>query len=125
MNRSETALALTLAAAFDRRTIGETDVEAWHAVLADLHLDDVKAAITGHYATRRDWVMPADIRERVKALRASRLAAHAEAPPAADPDDVPAYLEALRAGRRAVADGTERHRPVAALVAQVGREVGA
>lgn len=125
MNRAETALALTLAAAFDRRTIGEADVEAWHTVLADLAFDDVKEAVAGHYATSRDWLMPADVRERVKAIRAARLAAIAEEPPDADPDDVPTYLEALRAGRRATADGTERPRPVAALLGQVGREVGA
>lgn len=124
MNRAETALALTLAAAFDRRTTGEADVEAWHLVLADLAFDDVKRAIAEHYATRREWLMPADIRDRAKTYRRDRLHAVPDPIPDADPDDVPAYLAALREGRHRLADGDARPRDIAALTSQVGREVG-
>lgn len=124
MNRAETALALTLAAAFDRRTLGDTDVEAWHLVLGDLDFDDVKTAIAEHYATRRDWLMPADIRDRVKAMRTARLTAVPDPIPDADPDDTVAYLEALRAGRTRIASNTDQQRPVAELVAKVEDGLG-
>lgn len=118
MNRTETALALTLTAAIDRRTIGETDVEAWHLTLGDLDYADVRDAIAEHYRTSRVWLMPADIRERVHQARRTRLSAVPDPLPDADPDDPAAYIAALRAGRSRVADGGQ-HRPVAAILAHV------
>lgn len=73
MNLQETAVLLALAASFDRRNIGEADVRAWHQVLADVDLDDAKTAVTDHYGQTTDWLMPAHIRTRVKALRAARI----------------------------------------------------
>lgn len=62
MTKAETARLLTLIAAFDRRTIGETDVEAWHLIVSDLDPEDCADAVRQHYATSRDWLMPADVR---------------------------------------------------------------
>lgn len=62
MTRAECARLLALCAAFDRRTVGETDVYAWQSVLEDITFDDGIAAVKAHYAERRDWIMPADIR---------------------------------------------------------------
>lgn len=62
MNMNETAQALGLAQAFDRRTVGEMDVRAWHLVLANLPAGDVMQAIQDHYAVETDWIMPAHIR---------------------------------------------------------------
>jgi hypothetical protein len=123
MTPAETAELLGLCAAFDRRTIGKTDVLAWQTVLADLDAEAAKAAVTAHYAEHTRWIMPADIRQAVLRQRAS-AAADYQGPgltaeiPDADPDDWRAYMDALRAQRTRAADGL-KPRPVAQLVATV------
>ena len=118
MTPSETAILLAMAAAFDSRTVGETDVMAWHAVLEDLPLEDCEAAVLAWYREHRERLMPSDVRHAVKAIRRDRIERDGGTePPDADPDDVVAYLAAFREGRRRAADGTERPRPVAQLIA--------
>jgi hypothetical protein len=131
MTPAETAELLTFAAAFDRRTIGRADVAAWQTVLADVDPAAARTAVTAHYATETRWIMPADIRTAVRNARAA-TAAEYQGPglspevPDADPDDVPAYLVALRQQRVRAADGLPtRRRPVAELLAGVGRELPA
>lgn len=104
MTPSQVAELLSVAAAFDQRTIGEFDIGAWHAAIGDLDFDDARASLVAHYRDRRDRVMPADIRQRVIDLRRSRLAAVPDPVPDVDPDD-PAYFHQLRANRLAVASG--------------------
>lgn len=123
MTPSETAELLGLCAAFDRRTIGKTDVLAWQTVLADIDAEAAKAAVTAHYSAETRWIMPADIRQAVLRQR-SAAAADYQGPgltaeiPDADPDDWRAYMTALREQRTRAADGL-RPRPVAELVATV------
>lgn len=69
MNRSEIAQLLTVVASFDRRTLGEADVIAWHGALGDLTLPECSAAVVKHYAEATDWVMPAHVRKRALAGR--------------------------------------------------------
>lgn len=125
MEFDQTFDVLALCAAFDRRTVGEADAHAWHDVIGDLDFEDAKRAVRDHYRASREFVMPSDVRQRVVEIRKHRLAAVGDdaAVPDADPDDVPAYLEALRAGRmrRAGADG--RPRNVRALTTRAFREV--
>lgn len=104
MNRAETGGLLALCVAFDRRTVGDADILAWHEVLNDLPFEDCKAAVMDHFRSSKEWLMPADIRATVGRLRAARLA-HPDAVPDADPDDVPGYIAALRQGRHRAADG--------------------
>lgn len=66
MNINETTQALALAQAFDNRTVGEVNIRAWHAVLADADAADVMAAIREHYAEHTEWIMPAHIRTAVR-----------------------------------------------------------
>ncbi|MBC2903186.1 hypothetical protein [Streptomyces cupreus] len=128
MTPAETAELLGLCAAFDRRTIGRTDVAAWTTVLADIDLTAAKAAVTAHYATETRWIMPADIRQAVRQHRAD-TAADIQGPglpaeiPDADPDNIPAYLAAIRNQRHRAADGLPTRRPIAELVSGVGRPV--
>lgn len=129
MTPAETAALLAFAAAFDRRTIGETDVLAWQTVLHDIPFQAAKAAVTAHYATETRWIMPADIRQRVVAHRAN-TAADIQGPglpaaiPDADPDDIPAYLTAVKQQRTRAADGHElKRRPIAELAAGVGHAI--
>ena len=62
MNRADAARLLALAAAYDCRTVGETDVAAWHLALDGLDPERCKAAIVRHYRESTDRVMPAHIR---------------------------------------------------------------
>lgn len=125
MTPAETAELLGLCAAFDRRTIGKTDVLAWQTILADINADAARQAVTTHYATETRWIMPADIRQHVLQQRAA-TAADYQGPglsadiPDADPDNIPAYLAAIKAQRHRAADGLPtRRRPIAELVAGV------
>lgn len=85
MTRGDVARLLALIQAFDRRTIGETDVEAWTLVIADLDQADCAEAIRQHFTESREWIMPSDVRGRAKILARTRRAAEArlelEAPP--------------------------------------------
>ena len=72
MKRAEIARLLTMAAAFDRRTLGEADVAAWHSVLDDLDFPEAESALKAHYADTREFVMPSDIRRRAIASRRDR-----------------------------------------------------
>lgn len=109
MNLAEAAAVLAKAAAFDRRTIGEADILAWHDALADLPLGDCLAAVTEHYRDSTDWLMPAHIRRtandldraRRRKVREQLEAAELQAAIAASPlhdrrDDVTALIAQLR-----------------------------
>lgn len=61
MTPSETAKVLAAAAAFDRRTVGTADVAAWHSALGALDYADARDAVTRHYRTTTDWIMPVHI----------------------------------------------------------------
>jgi hypothetical protein len=67
---------LTAAQAFDRRTVGEADIAAWQAAFAAAKVTsraDALTAVTGHYASSRDWLMPYDVISRVKAIHRDRI----------------------------------------------------
>lgn len=99
MTRAETALLLAQCAAFDRRTIGDADVIAWHAALNDVAYEDAQTAVVEHYRDSLDYLMPAHVRATVRRMRTARLADGVEPVPVADPDDVVAYQRALREQR--------------------------
>lgn len=117
MTPADVAELLALAAAFDSRTVGRADVAAWHAALGDLPFDDTRDALVAWYREHRERVYPSDIRAGVKRTRRDRLERGDTEPPDADPNDVPAYLDALRSGRTRIADGTPRD--VASVVAAI------
>lgn len=72
MNRQETANLLTAMAAFDRRTIGESDVIAWQELLADIPYADGLAAVKRWYAANTEWMMPAHVRHVVGDIQRER-----------------------------------------------------
>lgn len=66
MTPDQTVDLLTACAAFDRRTVGKSDVVAWHAIVGDLPFDLAQEAVFAHYRESREFIMPADVRTRVK-----------------------------------------------------------
>lgn len=61
MNRTEVATLLMKACAIDKRTLGETDVIAWHEILSPFKFDDAEAALKAHFTNSMDYLTPAHI----------------------------------------------------------------
>lgn len=97
MLKSETARLLQMCATFDLRTVGEADVEAWHAVIGGLTFEACREAVIEHYAESRDRIMPSDVRG-IATRRGETFTPKTPALPAAHPDDVSAYIADLRSG---------------------------
>lgn len=113
MTPEETVDLLTVAAAFDQRTVGEGDAMAWYAVVGDLDFNDAKQAVVGHYTDTTDRIMPAHVRSRVKAVRRDRLAREIPpAPPAELTDDPGRYKAAIEASVRRIANGLSFQRAI-------------
>lgn len=103
MNIPECGDLLGQMATYDFRDVDPVIIASWLKIIGDLPYADAEAAVTAHYAESRDRMMPADVRSRVKAIRAARLQ---DAPltgrPPADPEEYAAWL---RAERKRIADG--------------------
>lgn len=106
MTDDEVIDLLTTAAAYDRRKVGDADVVAWRAAIGDLDFPDALDAVVGHYTESTEWLMPAHVRTRVKAIRSARLAKEIPpAPPAGMADNVIDYREALQRSLKRLASG--------------------
>lgn len=117
-------LARYVRALCPQQKFDEYTPDAWHDVLGEYRLDAARAAAC-RVAKKQPFVSPAEIIGEIRASRGENASAFqgpglsAEVPDA-DPDDVPAYLAALRAQRTRAADGVEmKARPVAELIAGV------
>ncbi|MEU8721487.1 zinc finger domain-containing protein [Streptomyces antimycoticus] len=106
MTPADAAELLTLAAAFDRRTVGEADARAWAAALnATPFDDDAREAVARHYAETDRWLTPAHVRQQRAKIRAERIAT-ANVFYDGRPDETGAEsITRRRALERAVADG--------------------
>lgn len=67
MTTNECIELLAVVAAYDRRTVGESDVLAWSAALSDLPLEPCKRAVVTYYSRETTWLMPAHLRKLVTA----------------------------------------------------------
>jgi hypothetical protein len=72
MTPGEVARLLAAAAMFDYRKVEKADAQAWHLVLGDLPFDDAMEALRRHYAESTDRLMPAHVRQGVRAIRNER-----------------------------------------------------
>src|SRR6266436_2116926 len=107
MTSDEVFDLLEVIAACDRRTVGESDADVWEALVGDLELNDARIAVLAHYRESREFVMPADIRQRVKDMQIQRLERTPVPPPPAELTDNPqAYIAALRGSAQQIASGT-------------------
>jgi hypothetical protein len=79
--------------------------DLWAELFADVSFDDARVALLD-MVKRQTFVSAAEIIAEVKRIRARRIDQRPIVPPAdMDPDDVPRYLEWVKAARKAVADG--------------------
>lgn len=72
MTPADAARILAVAAAFDRRTVGETDAKVWADALGDLDPRDCVEAVRAHYRDSTAWCMPAHVRRLVEQHRRAR-----------------------------------------------------
>lgn len=114
MNPADAAEVLGVAAAFDRRTVGRADAEAWADTLNGVRLEDAMQAVKNHYASSREFIYPSDVLAIVKTIRQERVRAAgdltARIPLAiSSMEDGPEQQEAerawLREAARRIADG--------------------
>lgn len=107
MTPAEAAALLTVAAAFDNRKPDADQAHAWAMTLDDMRFIDCREAIVDHYRGSKEWLMPADVRDKVKKLRHERIRAYGVIYPPAhiDPDDTLAIQRHERDMRRQIADG--------------------
>jgi hypothetical protein len=91
MNDIEVSKLLALMALADNRKPPEDDearmamIEFWLGMVGDLRYADAAIAVRDHYRESREWVMPADIRQRVAEIRKQRIEA-------APPVEIPEHL---------------------------------
>lgn len=125
MTPADTARVLAKAAAFDHRTIGRSDVAAWHEVLGDLAVDDALAAVTAHYRGTGERLMPSDVRRIVVAKRNERHdRAAITAPIGVATEDRSDEVKALVAAVVAALPTTESERVHARAVTRARAERG-
>lgn len=74
MNKSDTAAILAKISAYDRRTVGEADIEAWTEALdGQITVQDALTAIRDHFRVSSDWLMPNVVIERARKIRKLRV----------------------------------------------------
>ncbi|MFE5658338.1 hypothetical protein ACFQ9H_19375 [Streptomyces sp. NPDC056517] len=121
MKKSEAAVLLGHAAAFDNRTVGKVDATAWASALHDVPLDDdATAAVARYYGTpparegERLWIQPHHVRSGRLAIRQERLGTTLPGylPPAV-PETGAEFVNRRRRQIEAVASGLAPARPVA------------
>ncbi|MFI1182593.1 hypothetical protein ACH4UT_23980 [Streptomyces sp. NPDC020799] len=138
MTPADAAELLALCAAYDRRTIGETDAHAWARALRDVPLDhDTRNAVAEHYGHTEQWITPARIREVRARIRENRIGATHPVYDGNPGETGEQFVERRRAQITAAADGTlpartitqaigvGPRRDVLALAAAVGHAVDA
>lgn len=129
---SQEAVVLTryVKALCPQQKFDEFTADAWYDVLGDLTLADCRTA-AAEMARRQPFVSPAEIISVIRQRRGDNARdiqgpGQPAAVPDADPDDIPAYLAAIRAQRTRAADGGElRPRDMKALLSGVGRDMPA
>lgn len=112
---AETAQLVALVAAMcPSMHLEDATTDAWHLLLADLDVADVRAAVT-RLGRQRSRIEAADIRAEVRAIREERLARNPLPLPDSDPDDPRRYraellelVTAIASGRRIPGRRAER-----------------
>jgi hypothetical protein len=119
MNLTEAAIMLTYVARVDHRSLGDEDAEAFAELLDDIDFTEAMASARQHLRSETAWLTAAHIRKGVEAMHSGHAADKpvSTVEPDADPDDVAAYQDALRAGRLSTTERVVKARPLAELLA--------
>lgn len=72
MTPADMADVLGACAAYDGRTIGISDVAAWHKSIGHLDKADAIEAVARYYGAERDRIMPADVARYAREVRNER-----------------------------------------------------
>lgn len=81
MTPAEATILLGGIAAFDNRKPDENAAKMWAHALGGLRLEDCAQAVTQHFATSTEYLMPVHIRRLVKVMRAKRITAAGDLTP--------------------------------------------
>jgi hypothetical protein len=74
MNKSDVAAILAKISAYDRRTVGEADIEAWaEALTGRVTVQDALTAVRDHFRESKEWLMPVDVIKRSAEIRRRRV----------------------------------------------------
>lgn len=129
MNSQEAAvLCRYVRALCPQQKFDEYTPDAWHDILGNYQLTDARHA-AARVARRQPFVAPSEIADEITKIRAERTHDFVYEPPAGESD--PNYLTRLRGQLAATGDGRRPPtvekaliaRPVAELLAAVGRDV--
>lgn len=106
MSPAEIAALFAIDAGFSNRKPDETGETAklWARVLHDVSWTDATEALAQHYRESNEWLMPKHILDRVRRMRAKRIADHPPLIPPPGLDDV-AELAWIAAARKRIGDG--------------------
>lgn len=74
MTPPEVVDVLTAIASFDLRTVGQSDVVAWHAVIGDLDKALALEAVVIHHKTSTDRIKPAHVIGIARSIKRDRMA---------------------------------------------------
>lgn len=66
MTGEESGKLLGMCAAYDNRNVDDSALYAWFRAIGDLPYAECESAVIAHYTDSREWIMPADVRKRVK-----------------------------------------------------------
>lgn len=69
MTLEETAQLLAIIATVDNRHVTEETILVWHELLADIPYDEARAATMDHLRTSTEYLTPALVTQRMRALR--------------------------------------------------------
>jgi len=121
-------LARYVRALCPQQKFDEYTPDAWHDVLGDYTLLECRSA-AAEMARRQPFISPAEIIDVIRQRRGDNARdiqgpGQPAAIPDADPDDIPAYLAAIRQQRIRAADGHDlKPRDMKALLRGVGQTV--
>jgi hypothetical protein len=74
MTRDDVIDILTAVAASDRRTVGQSDVDVWQAIIGELPKDFALQAVRDHLRDRPGvWMEPGHVYQRARALRRDEM----------------------------------------------------
>jgi hypothetical protein len=102
---------LAAVAAIDRRTVGESDVIVWHAIIGDLNKQDAMTAVLSHFRECPGiWLEPGHIVAGVRAIRHDRYERERAEYEREERDTKMALIVAELAEAKSIPDDPRRYR---------------